>query len=349
MDSNINISTINHYFALNQEDKENNDKKIIKKIVDYSAISINEANIANKIKKIPYYTNYFSVLQDYELLNVSQLNQHVFEKLTIYNNVFYLFKYLELDSIDFIDYIYNFTSIKEFVFNIIDSFSPIFTGLHILNQNNICFFDISPKNIVFHREKPLLNNFQLSLRLNNMDFMYFSNILNKLDDFTYQPLEVHLLFYFLKNDILTITDPFIEDFCEEFVENLNILRLFSENYKKNYKKKCVETMKKYIKCPRNEIIDDILERSDKWDVYGVSMLYIQIFGCISRIFSLKGTFISKIILDLSKNLHPDSDNRMTLEETLYKFNMLLSQQEDWGFVNTLDNNKLDELFNELSR
>ena len=114
-------------------------------------------------------------------------------------------------------------------------------------------------------------------------------------------------------------------------------------------KKCVETMKKYIKCPRNEIIDDILERSDKWDVYGVSMLYIQIFGCISRIFSLKGTFISKIILDLSKNLHPDSDNRMTLEETLYKFNMLLSQQEDWGFVNTLDNNKLDELFNELSR
>ena len=350
MDSNINITTINHYFALNQEDNHIKNKKNIQKIVEYSSISINEANIANKIKKIPYYTNYFLVLDDYELLNISQLNEHIFEKITIHdNNIFYLFKYLEIDSIDFTDYIYNFTSIKEFIFAIIDSFSPIFTGLHILNQNNICFFDISPKNIVFHREKPLLNNFQLSLRLNNMDFNYFSNILNKLDDFTYQPLEVHLFFFLLNNDILTITEPFIEDFCKTFVENFNILRLFSENYKKIYKGKCVETMKKYIKRSRNEIIDDILERSDKWDVYGISMIYIQIFGCISRIFSLKGTFISKIILEFSKNLHPDSDNRMTLEETLYKFNMLLNEQEDWGFINTLDNNKLDELFNELSR
>jgi hypothetical protein len=108
-------------------------------------------------------------------------------------------------------------------------------------------------------------------------------------------------------------------------------------------------MKKYINHSKEEIIDDILERSDKWDVYGISIIYIQIFGCISRIFSLKGTFISIIILDLSKNIHPDSDNRMTLEETLYKFNMLLNEQENWDFINKLDNNKLNELFNELSR
>ncbi len=56
-----------------------------------------------------------------------------------------------------------------------------------------------------------------------------------------------------------------------------------------------------------DIIDDILERNKKWDVYGISMIYLQIFGCISRVFSLKGTFMSKITLELSKNLDPDSD------------------------------------------
>jgi len=350
MDNNINITTLNHYFSLQkQEYKRLDDKNFTKKIVEYSPIAINEVNISNKIKKIPYYTNFFSILEDYELLNISKLNEHIFEKLKNVNNNFYLFQYLDIESIDFIDYVYNFTSIKQLILHMIETFSHIFKGLHILNQNGICFFDISPKNILFHREKPILHNFQLSLRLNNMDFTYFSNILNKLDDFTYQPLEIHILYFFIKHDILTISYSFIEEFCEEYIENLHVLRLFSENYKKMYKVKCIETMKKYINRSRDEIIDDILERNDKWDVYGISILYIQIFGCISRIFSLKGTFISKIILELSKNLHPDSDNRMTLNETLDKFNILLNQQEDWNFVNKLNNNKLEELFDELSR
>ena len=108
-------------------------------------------------------------------------------------------------------------------------------------------------------------------------------------------------------------------------------------------------MKKYINLPRKEIIDDILERNDKWDVYGVSMIYLQIFGCISRVFSLKGTFISKITLELSKNLHPNSDRRMTLEETLNIFNKYLNEEENWNFVNKLDNSKLEELFNDFAK
>jgi hypothetical protein len=92
-----------------------------------------------------------------------------------------------------------------------------------------------------------------------------------------------------------------------------------------------------------------LERNNKWDVYGISMLYVQVFGCISRIFSLKGTFISKIILELTKNLHPNSDKRMSLEETLNIFNKLLNEQDNWKFVDKLDNSKLNELFDEFSK
>ena len=170
-----------------------------------------------------------------------------------------------------------------------------------------------------------------------------------MEDFTYQPIEIHILFYFLNHNIETISYSFIEEFCEVFIENLNILRLFSENYKKSYKEQCIVTMKKYINLSRKVIIDDILERNNKWDVYGVSMLYLQIFGCISRIFSLKNTFISKITLELTKNLHPNSDKRMTLEETLNQFNKLLNEQENWDFVNKLDNSKLEQLFDELSK
>lgn len=354
MNTNINILTINNYFSQNKE--ENNEYFHLqkrKKIVPNSFFFINEANICHKIKKIPYYSNYYSILDDYELLNISQLNENIIEKVkNIGNNSYYLFQYLDVNSIDFLDYLYNFTTIKELIFNIINIFPHIVRGLHILNENDICFFNISPKNIIFldnYREKPVLNDFQLSLRLNRIDFNYISNILNKLDDFTYQPLEIHILFYFVKNDITTISYSFIEEISESFVEKLSILRLFSEKYRKSYKEKCIETMKKYINLPKNEIIDDILDRNDKWDIYGISMLYVLIFGCITRVFSLKDSFMSKITIFLFKNLDPDSEKRMTFEETLYQYDKYLEEQNNWQFVNNLDNNKLESLFDELSK
>jgi len=353
METNIDISTIHKYFSRNKENKINNNKHIRTKIVNYSHFSINEANISHKISQIPYYSNFFSILDDYEELNISQLNENILEKLNITCNIkYYLFKYCDRNACDFVDFLYNYTSIKKLIFNIVNSFQHLLYGLCLLNQNNICFFDVSPKNIVFldnYREKPVICNFKFSLLLNKLNYTYFSHILNKIEDFTYMSFEIHILFYFVKHDMVTISDEFVEEFSENFVENLNIMRLFSENYKKIYKAQCIETMRKYINLPRNQIIDDIFERNNKWDVYGISMIFLQLFGCISRIFSLKGTFMSRIVLELSKNLHPDSDKRMTLEETLHIFNKLLNEQEDWDFVNKLDNSKLEQLFDEFGK
>jgi hypothetical protein len=361
MQTNIDISTINKYFSPNKEKESNKSgKKLRTKIVNYSHFSINEAKISYKISKIPYYSNFFSILYDYDELNISQLNESIIEnngtlieKLKIAeDNKYFLFKYSDRNSCDLSDFLYSSTSIKKLIFDIIDIFQHLLYGLHLLNENNICFFDISPKNIIFlenYREKPVLSNFKLSLQLNRVDYTYISHILNKLEDFTYQPLEIHILFYFVKHHMVTISDEFIEEFCENFVENLSILSLFSENYKKIYKVQCIETIRKYINLPRKQIIHDIFERKNKWDVYGVSMIFLQIFGCISRVFSLKGTFISKITIELGKNLHPDSDKRINLEETLNNFNKLLNEQEDWKFVNKLDNSKLDQLFDEIGK
>jgi hypothetical protein len=351
METNINILNINKHFFINKEQKI--DIKYRNKIVNYSYFSVNEAKICRKIKKIPYYSNFFSILEDYEALNISQLNDDIIEKLK--NGLvmqYYLFKYKDRNAVDFIDFLYNFTCIKKLIFDNINAFQHLLYGLHILNDNNVCFFDISPKNIVFlenYREKPVFNNFKFSLNLNKIDYTYISHILNKIEDYTYQPFEIHILYYFTMHNIMSISYSFIEEFCEEFVENLNILRLFSENYRKKYKEECIETMRKYINRPRKEILDDILERNNKWDVYGISMLFLQIFGCISRVFSLKGTFISKITIELTRNLHPDSDKRLSLEETLNVFNKHLNEENDWKFVNNLDNNKLTQLFDELAK
>lgn len=351
MNNNINIKTLNNnFFSLTTNYKPN---LIRTKITNYSHFSINEANIAHKIKQIPYYQNFFSILEDYEELNISELNDDIIEKLKNIDEIkYFIFKYNDKESYDFTDFLYNSTTIKKLIFDIINSFQHLLYGLHILNDNNVCFFDLTPTNIIFlsnYREKPVFSDFKLSLRTEKLDYTYISHILNKLEDFTYQPLEIHILYYFIKHKMVTISYSFIEEFCDNFIDNLNILRLFSENYKKIYKEQCINVMRKYINKPRKEIIEDILERNNKWDVYGISIIYLQIFGCISRVFSLKGTFISKITIELAKNLHPDSDKRNSLEDTLNIFNKLLNEQDDWKFVNNLDNGKINQLFDELSK
>ncbi len=351
MKTNINILSLNKYF------KEENQKIMTKiyrnEIINYSSIIINEANICHKLTKIPYHSNFFSILEDYEKLNISQLDDNILQKIkNIDENQYYLLKYDDKNSIDFIDFLYNTTSIKKLIFDIINSFQHILQSLIVLNDNNICYFNITPQKILFlenYREKPVLSNFRLSLQLNKLDYNYFSDILFYVNDFTYLPIEIHILFYFIKDDLKTISYSFIEEFCENYINNLNILRLFSVNYKKAYKQHCIDYMKKYINLPKDKIINNILERNNKWDVYGISILFLQIFGCIYRVFSLKDSFISKIVMELSRNLHPDSNKRMKLEETLEIFNKHLNENNDWKFINNLDNNKLKQLFHELEK
>ena len=114
MESNINISTITNYFSRNKEKTISNGRSTI---VNYSHFSVNEANIAHKIKKISDYSNFFSILEDYEPLNISQLNEHIIEKLkNTDNKQYYLFKYLDKHSIYFIDFLYNSKCIKKLIF-----------------------------------------------------------------------------------------------------------------------------------------------------------------------------------------------------------------------------------------
>ena len=192
MDINIDISTINKYFYQNKEKEHTPIKSSYRtKIVNYSQFSVNEATVCHKISKIPYYSNYFAILNDYESLNISQLNDNIIENIFENNGIiiekldnlkdkrFFLFKYSDKNSIDFIDFLYNSTCIKKLIFNTINAFQHLLQGLYLLNENNICFFDISPKNIIFlenYREKPVLSNFTFSLQINRLDFIYFSKI-----------------------------------------------------------------------------------------------------------------------------------------------------------------------------
>lgn len=349
---NINVSGLKNHFLNEKSEERNIDKKDKQKtkIVNYCFYSINEATISHKIKKIPYYANYYSIIESYDFINISAIREQFVEKAELLDESkkYLLFTYRPF-SLHFGDFLIQFTEPKLLIFNMINTFSYLLHSLIQLQEQNICFFQLSHENIVFTnelRENPLLYNFQLSLQVSKLNVEYITNIIKKTKDYSLKPLEVHVLFYLIENSLETISYSFIEEIVEVFMQNLNILCLFSQSYRENYKNACITSLKKYMNMPKNEIILDILNYHTTWDIYGISILYIHVFTSISKVFSLKQTFINKITLELSKNIHPDPSKRSSLVGLQEEYNKLFNFQKDWSFIKELDTSKMDELWEE---
>lgn len=350
MNTNIEITNINRNFL--PVLGENSNKCAVRKhntiLTKHCFYSINEAVISDKIKQIRYYSNNFFVAETYDFANIGQLNEQVIEKLKLTNDVRYLiFKYKNENLVDFSEFLFNIADPSRFVFTAIRSFSYILTSLCALNKNGVCFFNLSPQNIAFNLdcgENPVIRNFQTSLQISQLNVEYITNIIKAQHDYTHKPLEVHVLFYIIQNNLSTISYSFIEEICEEFVKNLPFLNIFSEKFGASYKEACIASLKKYINRPQTDIILDILENRDKWDVYSLSVLYLHIFGGISRAFSLQPNFITKFTTELSKNTHPSPSKRSSLDELFTNYTLLLSDENDWSFVNKMSRDKMPQLF-----
>ena len=354
MTTNIEISNINKHFFLDSDNNEHNSSSDTTKIIKYCFYSLNEIDISNKIQKIPYYTNNYLVLDDYDYVNISQINDKYIDKLRLHNDSkYFIFTYKNENLIEFDDFLYNFTNPKQFIFHTIQSFQCILKSLIKLKHKNICFFNLSPRNIVFNLdcgEKPILRFFDFSIQIERLNEEYFSNIIQDLDDYyIYKPFEVHVLFYLIKNNINTISYSFIEEISDFFIKNLSILNLFSEKYKESYKNACVDFLKKYINKSKTHIISDILKYNDKWDIYSISVLYIHIIGNLIKVFSLNDTFLSKLVINLSKNLNPDPLKRYELDNMLEIYTNLFDNQENWQFVNNLSSSKMIQLYDILEK
>jgi hypothetical protein len=187
-------------------------------------------------------------------------------------------------------------------------------------------------------------DFKYSIQISKLNERYICKLIEIMDNYTYKPLEIHVLYYIIKNNLDTLNNEVIEEISNNYINNLSILSLFSQNYIESFKKECMIFLKKFVNVSKPLIIANILEYNDKWDIYSLSVLYLHIFGNISRFFSLKGTFITKFVVVLCKNIHPEPLKRESLESNREIFGNLFNDSLDWSFVNKMSDNKINQLF-----
>ena len=357
-----NVENIEIFFS-QEKKEENNLKQERNKIKHQNELFLNEIEMSKKIKKIPDYLNYFDVLIDYsnmvfgELNEMSDLNEITgFNEITKLreNNVSLDEKYAIVNYksgfyIDFYDFFLNLPTPKLFIFHIIDSFSYLIKSLLILNTNNICFLNLSAENIVFNgiSLKPLMHNFECNLYTKHSNVNYLCQIIDKLDDLSDKPLDIHVILYLIRNNEKTLSYSVINEICDNYVKNLKVLRFFSQNFKDKFKNDCIETLKKFINKPKTEIINELLTYMSSWDNYCISILFLNIVVSIVHTFSLKEGFMIDFLDLLKKNIHPNFSQRESLQGTIAQFDGLFEIFQDWSFINSISDEKMELLVNIL--
>ena len=353
MNKSINIGLISNQITNNRRKvnniDDNNEEQT--KITVYDFFSINEIKIGEIIEEIPYYRNYYDIITDYDFIDIGKIGEKIIENVDLdsknKDKKYVVFNYNDEKRIGFSDFLFKLPNNKQFVFNILNTYSFLLNSLIKLNENGVCFFELSIENIVFSSySRPFLKSFKNSLIISDLNTSYISNIVKNIDTYTYKPLEVHVLFYLIVNNEETMSLSFIEAISNNYVKNMDVLSLFSQNYKDSFEKSCVETLKKYVNRPKSVIIVDILKYSRYWDNYSLSILYLHIIGNISKFFSLKGTFMNKFTLLLIQNIHPNPLKRETLKETSENYDKLFDNS-DWGFINDFSSEKMKKLFHLL--
>lgn len=318
----------------------------------YDFFCLNNIEICEKIKEKYTLTNKYRIINSYSQIKfgeVSEKNIHYNTNISNNNHKYMLLEYNKVERIDFDDFFIKLKIPNLFIFHVIDSYEILLSSLLDLQEINVCFFNLSATNIIFTQNyKPMLRNFNTSLLLDKCsDIDYFSKMIDKISNYTYKPIEIHVVFYLIKNNEDSLSFSAIDTICDNFVKNMSVLSLLSQEYRENYYKTSMDCLKKYINKPKLEIIAQILTYSNTWDNYELSILYLHIFGNITRTFLLKDTFINKLTNVLSKNIVPDPSKRETLTKSIEIFDKSFYEFTEWDYINTLPKEKMEKLYENL--
>ena len=358
--ANIHVDLINTFFS-NNKNKNNscnnscNNSANNCKMIQSDFFLENEIEICEIIiQKIPYYKCYFNSIEHFEAIHFGKVRNKNREKYEFINqeentDKYFLVKYTHKINTNLTSYLLQFDTPKHFISELFFSYNLLINSLIKLNKYNICYFDLCSENIKCSDNNTLIiDNFRKSIIINKLNKTYLKKLLKQVYEYTYKPIEIHFIYYLLTNHIDFISKDEIKMLSVNFVNSIPIFTIYSDEFKEEYVRKSMHYLQQYVNKTSDYIIYDIIEYANTWDNYSLSVLYVHLVGNLVRVFSLKNTFFSKWLSLLTKNIHPDPSKRMTLEETLKKYENLYDEKNpDWSSIfitNNLHKEKMNKLY-----
>ena len=368
---NIHVENLceNHLFFRKKENyrKVNYKKqKKTKKIRVYDDSCKYYIKMTQQIHQIAHHSKSFYTYEKAEFLDLTKIENASFKKIALTSTsdnqyVLFTYKYLSKYTLSFSQHIHQSLRqglCKPFLMLLLNSYQQLLKNQQQLLQTEkkLCFFQLSSTNILFSSEQggvPFLKNFQACFSCKNTFFKVehllriFSE--NTIDNFSYQPLEVHLIYFLWKNNINTLSFSHLEEISRNYIKSMSIFSLLNELERDTYSETCIYSLKIYINKDLNTIVEKMVsEYSFSWDNFALSVLFFYIVENICRTWYFPSeTFLqgwSKLLL---KNIHGNPFKRETVDSTIEILDQLLEKNPSWLFVNSISSDKMQDLLRVL--
>jgi len=339
----IHVDQIPFFLCSNQKQihscEKNNNALQTSFCVIYDDSCKNVIRISQIIQKINKYQDYFWIPEKVE--NVELKTPHESKPNQYNSHVLLTYPENQVEEISFSAFLLQNKSTRHFLFYLQDSYRILLQSLKKLEDHHICYFGMESKKIVFRQSMPILKDFHSSFHTHDANrTKKIMQIIELLNNFSYQPLEVHTLYYLVKNKSQTLSYSQIVEISAHYVKSMPIFSLFDELYRKKYEEKCVECLKKYVNQDQSYIVDELTSSFKSWDQYALTVLYLHLVGKAINQYSLKNTFLNGWIKMLIKQLNPEPGERYDLENSMKKFEDLYETYPHWTFVKSI--NKINQ-------
>lgn len=355
LDIGINVNSLSSLFFskhlkyLKQEKKK---KKIIR---TYDLSCKEYIRISQILSKIP---NSFYLYEKVEFIQPTEIQEDFIEKRKdLLDNKYVLFTYtLSENYISFQTFLKKLGSPSLFFSTLMDTYSHLLNSLYRLSlmENKICLLSISSSNLFFRKDFnapffTLEEAFFLPKTITPFFMEQTMNKIIKLKNFSFQPMEIHLLYFLYKNQssFLSISD--LIEVIHYYIISMPFFSFFTKEEKEKYKDSCMESMKNLVSLNFSSIFILIMkEYSFTWDNFALSMFFFYILEKINNVFpSQEFAFFKEWSTLLLKNIGADPGKRETVENTKKVFEKLFINYPHWLFIQEIDQEKISLLFKTL--
>tara|TARA_B100000963_G_scaffold356890_2_gene377958 strand:- start:937 stop:2124 length:1188 start_codon:yes stop_codon:yes gene_type:complete len=330
-----------YYPSLTCTGKAESSKKSVSKIQRKDWASKNEIEIGKLVKKIANSNSFFLPITSSCNINISSIDNKLVKDCRVIqkrpDSDYVLMKMNYLENISFTNYLKSSgESNAHLILKVVESFRNLASSLEKLADIDVVHHDLKLDNILVsaHDNLPVIIDFGISLNMKNI-----SETDNRLKDYFYVhapdyypwSLDIHIINYIVQvrsdGEYGAINFEELREIADDYCKGNLALDVFSDDFKKAYKKKCYSYINSLVGKRNNEILRILLNNYKYWDIYALSVIYIRLIGFIFNNKYPKTKFLSEFVELNLINLSPNPNERFSCKDSIKYIDDIISKED----------------------
>lgn len=308
----------------------------------------NEYNVGKMVSQIPLYEYYFAPIVSMCNIDIAKIDKRERDMCRVVsreknNSKFVIMKMPYIKNVSLIKYITNPNIDKrEIVTYILYLYKFLLNSLKMLNMHGIVHFDFKKQNFLIDvkTKNPIIIDFGLSIPLKDLGPETYTKYF-----YTYNPsyyiwcIDIHIINYIIRVNSTLTYDELVKIIDTSISYNKGLL-IFSQGFISRYRELAINSYKKYVNMPGENIVTDLVKNCNTWDNYSLSISFLSTINSISSEGFTDNSLIKNFSEILLLNIHPNVAKRLSFDDTkkMYKkiFKLDTSVTEHKSILNNFD-------------